>query len=609
MSHRGPDGDGLLGWSRSGGYSHDDGGNHEVVLGHRRLSIIDLTDGGQQPMRTGDGRFCLTFNGEIYNYIELRAELASQHGRRFSSDSDTEVLLVAWDVWGEGCLARLEGMFAFALLDTRERRLFVVRDPFGIKPLHFTSGPGGLRFASEIKPLIADSDRVANPAQVFSFLRWGAVDADEQTFFSGVHKLGAAEILTVDLESGEISRRSYWDVRPNRPTRYDHGEALAEFRHLFLETVEHHLRADVPVAATLSGGLDSSAICGAVRRLQPESPLTVFSYIAEGASSEEKWIDIVAREKALDVVKVRVDESAVLRELPTLVRSQEQPFGSGSIYAQYKIFEAIAGHGYKVMLDGQGADECLAGYKALVPNRLHDLIMQGRLDAAARLYVAHARRDPGSRAMIAKRTARLFMPGGLAPLARRVAGQALDLPFGDRSWFDSQNLDLARDEARQFSDARTLDAALTGALGQDVLPALLRYADRNAMAFSVENRVPFLSRPFVEMAFRLPPDLLVSPDGRTKAALRDAGADLLPEAIRTRHDKIGFRATEEQWMRADPEWTREQLAAARTLPFVDGRLLDATVDQFLAGDDRSGQMLFRLIVLRTWSECFDAGFA
>lgn len=608
LAHRGPDGDGLIGWGRNSGFVERGEAAVDVVLGHRRLSIIDLTDGGKQPMMSPDGRFCLTFNGEIYNYLELRAELATRHGRRFSSQSDTEVLLAAWDEWGVDCLTRLDGMFAFVLLDVRERKLFAVRDPFGIKPLHYTSDECGYRFASEIKPLILNSTPPANSGQLFSFLRWGAIDGDEQTFFAGVKQLAAAEILTIDLEGGQVSKRRYWEARPDRPLSYDREAVLDDFRTTFLQTVDRQLRADVPVVATLSGGLDSSAICGAVRHLHPDAPIKVFSYVAEGQASEEHWIDIVGREKRLDVVKIHVDESRVLHELPALIRSQEQPFGSGSIYAQYKIFEAIAGHGYRVMLDGQGADECLAGYKSLLPNRLHDLILGGRLQAAAKLYFTHARRDPGSRMMIAKRTARLFLPGAIMPLARRAAGRDLALPFTRIDWFTDRALDAARDEARQFSDAHTLDAALLNALGRDVLPALLRYSDRNAMAFSVENRVPYLSTPLVEAAFALPADLLISPDGRTKAALRDGLGDLLPEAIRSRHDKVGFRATEEQWMRSDPSWTREALAAAEALPFVDPDRLRETTERFLSGDDRHGQALFRLIVLQMWAETFSARF-
>jgi asparagine synthase (glutamine-hydrolysing) len=608
LAHRGPDGDGLIGWGRNSGFVEQGDAPVDVVLGHRRLSIIDLTDGGRQPMMSPDGRFCLTFNGEIYNYLELRAELVTRHGRKFSSQSDTEVLLAAWDEWGVDCLTRLDGMFAFVLLDVRERRLFAVRDPFGIKPLHYTSDEEGYRFASEIKPLILNRAPTANTEQLFSFLRWGAIDGDEQTFFADVRQVAAAEFLTIDLDTGNVSKRRYWEARAQRSRTYDRDAVLDDFRTTFLQTVDRQLRADVPVVATLSGGLDSSAICGAVRHLHPDAPIKVFSYVAEGQASEERWIDIVGREKRLDVVKIHVDESRVLQELPALIKSQEQPFGSGSIYAQYKIFEAIAGHGYRVMLDGQGADESLAGYKSMLPNRLYDLISGGRLQAAARLYFTHARRDPGSRMMIAKRTARLFTPHAVMPLARRAAGRELALPFARAEWFESRSLSATHDEARQFADARSLDDALLNALGRDVLPALLRYSDRNAMAFSVENRVPYLSTPLVEAAFSLPADLLISPDGRTKAALRDGLGDLLPDAIRTRHDKVGFRATEEQWMRSDARWTRDALAAAESLPFVDPASLRATTDEFLAGDDRHGQALFRLIVLRMWSEEFHARF-
>jgi asparagine synthase (glutamine-hydrolysing) len=607
MAHRGPDGDGLLGWSAQGGLRVlPNSAGAKVALGHRRLAIIELSDSGAQPMVDAQGALALTFNGEIYNYVELREELSRRYGCRFRSGSDTEVLLAAWETWGEAALDRLDGMFAFIILDTRRRRITAVRDPFGIKPLHFTCDGEAIRWASEIRPLIAGRTPRADVSRLFDYLRWGAVDEDSLTQFEGVWQLRPGELMTVDLDSGAIGRRVYWSPSPRMAGREaDPGE----LREAFLTSVDRHLRADVPVAATLSGGLDSSSICSIVRRLRPNEPVHVFSYVAGGAHSEERWIDAVAADKRLCVEKIHIHEDDVLEDLPVLIRAQEQPFGSGSIYAQYKIFEAIARRGYKVMLDGQGADEILAGYKSFVAFRIADLLACGRYGEALALYRAHGKRDPGSRRVIAQRIVRRALPPAAARLARSLAGAPLRLPFGERTWFETRGLDHDAAEARQLHAGLDLGEVLDRSLRSVVLPSLLRYADRNAMAFSVENRVPFLSRPLLETARRLPWEALISPDGRTKAALRDALACDLPVAVRERHDKIGFRADEEAWMQARPDWTRRELAACRDLPFVDPAALDRAGERLLAGDGSNGQMLFRLVVYRRWLEIFGVSLA
>jgi asparagine synthase (glutamine-hydrolysing) len=604
MAHRGPDGVGMVGWSAAGGLRRLPAkGPHSVILGHRRLAIIDLSDGGAQPMVSPDGAVALTFNGEIYNYIELREELRCRHGRCFRSGSDTEVLVAAWQTWGEAALDRLDGMFAFALLDTRARRLTLARDPFGIKPLHYTFDEGALRVASEIQPLILGTTPRADTSRLFDYLRWGAVDEGEATLFEGVRQLGPGELMVADLGANTIERRAYW-TPVARPRRHDGSPGAADLRAAFFTAVERHARADVPVAATLSGGLDSSSICSALRALNPGEPIRAFSYVASGAHSEERWIDILARDKDLCVDKVSIHEDEVLEDLSLLIRAQEQPFGSGSIYAQYKIFEAIRRRGYKVMLDGQGADEILGGYKSYVAFRVADLIAERRFGEAISLFHAHGRRDPASRNLIAQRLARKALPPAVARFARRIMGAGLDLPFGDTNWFASRGLDPAQAEARQLHEGLGLDEVLTRSLRSVVLPSLLRYADRNAMAFSVENRVPFLSRPLVELAGAMPREALISSDGRTKAVLRDALHDDLPPAIRDRHDKVGFRATEEAWMQARPSWTREELRACRDLPFVDPAKLGRATERLLGGDGAQGQVLFRLVVYRRWLEIF-----
>jgi len=610
MTHRGPDGAGLLAWSPAGGFAEPVAGEPaQVLLGHRRLAIIDLSPGGAQPMVSAAGGLALTYNGEIYNYLELREELRARHGCCFSTDSDTEVLLAALRVWGEAALARIDGMYAFVLVDAGRRRMIAARDAFGMKPLYYAATEDGLRIASEIRPLIHGASPRADVSRLFDYLRWGAVDEGDTTLFDGVRQLRPGELMEADLDSGQVEFRRHWRAPVRRGECASPAHWRRNFRDLFVETVERHLRADVPVVATLSGGLDSSAICGALRRLHPEKPIHVFSYVASGGQSEERWIDLVAADKNLEVEKIRIQEDQVLEDLPALVRAQEQPFGSGSIYAQYKIFEAIAGRGCKVMLDGQGADEVMAGYKPFVAYRIWQLLGQKRLGDAAALFRAHARRDPGSMAMMVQRLGRLALPDGPSRAARRLAGRSLRAAFVRQDWMSARGLDPHDAEARQMHLGRSFDQILAHSLESGVLPSLLRYADHNAMAFSVENRTPFLSRPLVEMIFTLPAEALISPDGRTKAVLRDALDGILPAPIRERHDKIGFRATEEIWMAGKADWTRAQLKACAELPFVNGAALARATERFFAGHLADGQQLFRLIVFNKWVRAFGVSIA
>lgn len=603
MTHRGPDGWGTFYWSFETGVLPAPESGATIALAHRRLSIIDLSKGGAQPMTSACGCYAITFNGEIYNHVELREELRAA-GSSFKTGSDTEVLLKAWAKWGPDCVKRFDGMFAFVVLDMPAQKLYAVRDFFGIKPLLYRAAPsGGLRFASETGALLDGAPQGVSSA-LFRFLRWGAIDDDEQTFFDGVSQLPPASWMIVDLATGARTIERYWRPSEERlPARPD--ESNEAFRATFLSAVDRHLRADVPVVATLSGGLDSSAICSAIRHLRPSEPITAFSYVADGPASEEKWIDIVASEKQLSVKKIRIDESAAIDNLERLVRAQGQPFGSGSIYAQFCIFEAIRASGYKVMLDGQGADEILAGYKAFLATRVRDLVLRGQLAAAAKLLSSHVSRDKSSAVAVALRTARLFLPGFCVSAARRLAGRQLDVSFLSASWLRVRGVDPRADEAAQIADASDLEAVMSSARERTILPALLRYADRNAMAHSVENRVPFLSRPLVEAALSMPIERLISPDARTKAALRDSLSGILPDAIRDRHDKIGFRATEEAWMRARPDWFHAAVDRGCSLPFVEPEGLRRAAAAFMNGDDREGQMLFRLFVLAVWTDAFD----
>ncbi|NIA20822.1 MAG: asparagine synthase (glutamine-hydrolyzing), partial [Anaerolineaceae bacterium] len=493
LQHRGPDD---LGWLQLAGQGVNRGRGPvnavacRALLIHRRLSILDLSEAGSQPMSTPDGRYHLVFNGEIYNYLELRQQL-EQQGCTFRSHGDAEVLLQAIARWGPEALNRLVGMFAFAVLDTQRRRVLLARDAFGIKPLFWCRWQGGLAFASEIKALLElpGVTRCVNPQPLYDYLRYGYTDHGPATLFAGIHNLPPAHYMEIsldDLQPQEPQR--FWQLDLDRQSDLSFDEAAAELRRLFIDSVRLHLRSDVPVGAALSGGIDSSAIVMAMRELQGRRlELHTFSYIADDESlSEQKWIDLVGRESQAVVHKVQPTSSEMVADLDRLISVQDEPFGSASIYAQYRVFRLAGEVGIKVMLDGQGADELLAGYRYFLAVRLVSLLRRGRLVRAGR-FLQRASRLPGvSSARLMMNAAGMALPGGMQAFGRRCVGQELMPDWLNASWFADHGArprsfwqELPRQDLRQH---------LLQSLTQTSLPGLLRYEDRNAMAYSIESR-------------------------------------------------------------------------------------------------------------------------
>ena len=369
IEHRGPDDRGVDFFRRADGL---------LMLGHTRLSIIDLSPSGHQPMTSGDGRFTLVFNGEIYNYRELRQELF-ELGAHFVSDSDTEVLLQAWTLLGEICLTKLIGMFAFAVYDRTEGSVTLVRDAFGIKPLYYAhkAGRHDFLFASEVGALLPlrHGRPRADWQRAYDYLEHGVQDGLNGTFIEGVNHLPPAHLLRFDLVSGLCEQRGWWRPRYEQTSALGFDAAAECLREMFLSSVRLHLRSDVPVGAALSGGVDSSAIVCAMRKLEPDMPIHTFSYVAkETAFDEEAWIDIINHHVGALAHKVHVSPSEISRDFEDLVRTQGEPFTSTSLYAQYRIFSEARAQGVPVILEGQGADELLAGYEGYPGQRMRSLL-------------------------------------------------------------------------------------------------------------------------------------------------------------------------------------------------------------------------------------------
>jgi len=564
LRHRGPNDQGME-IIRHAAYS--------AGLGQTRLSVIDLGAGGHQPMQTADGRFTIVFNGEIYNYKELRDELSAV-GYVFSSASDTEVLLAVWAEWGRSCLVRLEGMFAFVIYDREKHTVTVVRDAFGIKPLFYAQTENGVLFASEQNALQVLDCRPPKPdlQRAYDYLVHGDYDSQERTFIEGVRHLLPGTLLEVDLFSPIVARPSvWWRASIKERSQWAFDEAVEAVREQFLHNIRLHLRSDVPWGVALSGGVDSSAIACAVRHLEPDIPIHTFSYVARGSEvSEEGWVDMINQHIGAVAHKMVASPDELVRDLESLIVVQGEPFGSTSIYAQYRVFQLAKENGVTVTLDGQGADELLAGYWGYPGERMLSLLEEGRiLDAHrfARNWGCSPQRSYRKAWMY---LARSVLPDELYERSRRWLGRHfrpdwMNVPMLAETGvvFREPRASLSRS-----AQGRRVMEQLARSLQIRGLPALLRHGDRNSMAFSLESRVPFLTIGMAELLLSMPEEYLISNEGETKHVFRAAMRGIVPDPILDRKDKIGFATPEKQWIFASAPKVREWLQETGEIAFL-----------------------------------------
>ena len=602
LRHRGPDDEGYLLAGPQGGLVASFGGadtderlglpsldeahgeRFSLAFGFRRLAILDLSPAGHQPMADASGRYWIVFNGEIYNYLELRTEL-QQLGHTFRSGGDTEVILAAYAQWGAACLERFNGMWAFAIWDSECRELFLARDRFGIKPLYYVAARRTFAFASEIKALVGRHAHpfAPEPYAVYRFLDDGRLPGPQSgaTFFKGVRSLPPGHFMHVS-GAGSSAPQRYYDV-----VLADHagngGDApdalLAAYRDLFIDAVRLELRSDVAVGTCLSGGIDSSSIVCAVNWLMAESGMSTaqigarqktFSAVYEddGRHNERRHIERVLRATAADGHFVVPTVERLNADMERLAWHQDEPFQSTSIFAQWCVMSLARERGVTVLLDGQGADELLAGYRPYAYH-LRDLARRARgVELVAEAAAIHARSGLPLPALL--RGAIIHaLPAPAIDLVRHGRRRLHAPPAGLRREFAAEQQRAARADIAPWREQDSLDRHLRDAVRESSLPHLLRYEDRNSMAFGIEARVPFLDHRLVEFAFQRVPHLRIH-QGWTKWVHRQALAGLLPDAIAWRSDKVGFETPEVAWQR--------ELIAGRPDLFADGVASSAYLD-------------------------------
>lgn len=541
IKHRGPEQEGV--WANN---------ENTVCLGHRRLSIIDLSSAGEQPMHYA-GRYTITYNGELYNYLEIKQELLKK-GYSFKSESDTEVILAAYAAYREDCLNRFDGMFAFAIFDNYERTLFFARDRFGEKPFyyHFDKKGASLFFGSEIKAIKAAGVELRiNDEMLLHYLGLGLtsnpIDTSE-TFYINIKSLPPAHyaVCKINNQKIEVEISQYWDIDKETVSPITtFGEIKEQFLDLLATSVTRRLRSDVAVGSSLSGGLDSSTIVALVnQQLKNTGSQKTFSAVFPGFEKDEsREIATVAERYQLENFKTTPTAPDFISDFSRLCWHQDEPFQSASIYAQYKVYKLAKEKGVTVILDGQGADEMLAGYDKYYHWYWQELIEKGHFAEASKERKAAARNNRkinwGPRNYIAA-----FAPGMTAQKLEKRAFQKLmhssDLNQEFVQAHEARN-SIYKPPVAKLNDILYFNTMRSG------LSELLRYADRNSMAHSREVRLPFLYHELVQFIFSIPAKYKIK-DGFTKYVLRSCMTPVLPASIVWRKDKVGFEPPQQQWM-------------------------------------------------------------
>ena len=598
LKHRGPDADDYC-------VQHT---HHGVLtLAHTRLAIIDLSDAGRQPMQSRDGRFVIVFNGEIYNYKELRHELKAA-GHVFFTDTDTEVLLVSWIQWKTDCLQKLKGMFAFAVYDKFEEKLYCARDAFGIKPFFYFQNTGKFIFASEISALTELMDAKLQPdlQRCYDYLINGDYDSQENTFFKGIKHLLPGSSLFFDLKTQKLCQPSTWWSPATKEQKISFQDATDLIRSSFLENVGLHLRSDVSLGAALSGGIDSSAVVCAMRYLEPEADIHTFSFIAKGSNvSEEKWIDQLNSHVNAISHKVIAATNELLEDLDKMIQAQGEPFGSTSIYAQYKVFQLARESGITVVLDGQGADELLAGYFGYPGHRLLSLLESGCFIRAMK-FVKQWAKWPGRDIVHPWMwLGRILLPDVLYMAGRKILKKDFKPAWLNIERFIDAGVVFAefRPSLKPEYKGRRVIEQLATSLRRRGLPALLRHEDRNSMHFSIESRVPFLTIGMADKLLSLPEHYLISDNGETKSIFRAAMRDIVPDIILNRRDKIGFATPENAWILQNTTKWRNLLKEAEAIDFINAQALLKEFD-ILVASGKLNQQIWRWINFVRWFQMF-----
>ncbi len=572
VRHRGPDGSGIF-------------CEGNVALGHRRLSVIDLSEAAAQPMKYVD-KYVIVFNGEIYNYIELK-EILIKKGYHFVTTSDTEVILAAYDFWKENCVNHFNGMWSFCIYDLSEKQLFCSRDRFGIKPFYYSTSNNIFQFGSEIRQLLGGGIKAeANRTVLANYLVLGLEEFGEETFFKNILRLLPGHNLFCDLKSGTISIKKYYEIAINPEiNKLNITESTRLFKEEFNRSVSYRLRSDIKVGTCLSGGLDSSfiaAVASGMYKQHTGKPFTAITASSKDAANDEhSYAQKVVEKSGLDWVIVSPSTKEFRDSINEVIETQEEPFGSPSVFMQYFVMKKAKEVNCPVLLDGQGGDETLLGYQRYYPSYLSSLKgfnkVTGFLNSTANTGIS-------SVSMLMNYF--YFTNAGI-----RIKRQKRRSRFMKSEFIELIDHNLVRAMAHSYKNIKEMQVL---ELTRTQLPHLLRYEDKNSMHFSIETRLPFLDYRLVELSLSLNDSFKIK-DGYSKYILRKATEGILPKEISWRKNKIGFEAPTSVWM-SENKYMYDAIQSSVLLQeILDEIPIDALDDI----------MLWRLFNVAKWEEVFN----
>lgn len=588
IKHRGPDGEGFL-------------IDNNLALGHVRLSIIDLSEKANQPMFSDDGNLIIIFNGEIYNYKEIKTELSPNY--TFKTKSDTEVILNAYLKWGEDCLHKLNGMFSFVIYDKLRRTLFAARDRFGIKPFYYFHNSDYFIFGSEIKTILESNLVKAeiNESMLYDFIIFNRTDHTAESCFNTIFNLRPGHRLRLNTKNGNINIEQWYflpDVKREKNNFDFNKKTLIEKLN---ESIKLHLISDVPVGSALSGGLDSSSIVALMRKQMPKGkPLYTFSAVYDKSweKDETKYIEELSKHINIETNYTQPNAKSLIADLDKLIYHQEEPFASASLFASWCVYNEAKNKNVKVLLNGQGADE-LFGYDYMAAFYFYELFSSFKIGQLFReIYLFNKTQVFGTKFTF-KLFAFLLLPKFLKNKAiinsQPIIAKDFFLKYKSRSNF-----------FHTFFSTRTLNENVKNHLLHK-LHHLLRVEDKNSMTFSVEGRVPYLEYKLVEFALNIPSELKVK-NGEVKYILKQAMQDLLPEKIAKRNDKIGYETPMDKWLR-EPAFIAliDELLKLQKQPmqkYLDIAYINNKWEKHKTGKENNGEVVWKYVYLTKWYNAF-----
>lgn len=577
IKHRGPDAD---------DFYYGEG----FAFGHRRLSILDLSPDGKQPMvhkKTGN---IITYNGEIYNYLEIKKELIEK-GHQFFTKTDTEIILAAYDEWGESCVQKFNGMWAFAIFDKHKNQLFVSRDRFGVKPLYIYKDANRIAMGSEIKQLLVFTKAQANRDVLTGFLITGLLDFSEETFFKGIYKLKASHNYVIDLKRLEIKESCFFDIENgllDKNITFEHS--LERFGDLIKSSVNLRLRSDVKVGTCLSGGLDSSTIAALASDMYKGDGQFqgIFARSTEKQNDESEYAFAVANHKNIELNTIQPTYEDFAKSVDEVVYTQEEPFVSPSIFMQYFVMEKAKEVGCKVMLDGQGGDETLLGYEKYYPSVLLEEFRRG--GQAGFIKAFRDAFENNKRFSLIKLLKYSF---AMAIWQLRLIGHCFKARMVKGQYFLSNYWYLKRLSKSVVTSPFSLQRF---EIFHTNLPSLLRYEDKNSMRHSIEARLPFLDYRLVEYNLNLPGQYKIK-EGWAKFILRKFLDGKLPYEVIWRKRKLGFESPAQTWLKKHEHIMRAEIK--------DSRILNKIChDGLYKVNALNGDIFWRLYSIAVWERIY-----